>query len=121
MAVVLVTSPTFTASINGVNDYTLPPASEGVVSRWLIELISVGGFTGSCTVKARLAGNGQTLMAIPYIGLFVNNAVGTGALGSAAITTTSLIEVDSTGQEISISCTAYTNNSLLMTARPVQG
>lgn len=120
MAVTLVTSPTFTATVNAANDYTLPPASEGVVSRWVIELIS-NTFVGSITIKARLAGNAQTLMAIPYIGLFVNNAVSTGLPISTAITNTSLIEVDSTGQEVSVSCTAFTSGSMTLTARPVQG
>lgn len=114
---------TVSITINSSSDYFLPPGLSGKnnpVCRWIIQLVPTG-WTGTITVKSRLMdGNSAAQVPVPYIGLYVNGAVGTGALVSTALTTTSLIEVDASEQEIVLS-TAFTGGSMLATARLVQG
>ena len=125
----LTTAGNFTATINAANSYTLPPGWTGPtspVSRWLIEITNTATFNGTLIVKARLAGQVRALKPVPYIGLYVNGAVGTGSattsnLSTAAMVGDSLIEVDATEMEIVVDCTAYTSGSCVMTARLVQG
>lgn len=129
MAITLLASPTFTATLNAANTYQLPAGSSGPtspVSRWVIEITNSGTFNGTLIVKARLAGNNGTFVAVPYVNLFLNGSVGTGALVSTnlstgAMTGGSLIEVDASEMEVAVDCTSFTSGSATMTARLIQG
>lgn len=120
MANVILTAPFADVTINAVNDYYIQPMNSGVVARWVIQLVS-NTWTGSATIKGRLMGTAATPVAIPYIGLFVNNAVGTGAATTTALTNTSLIEVDASEVEVVVNVTASSANTATLSVRPVLG
>lgn len=98
----------------------LPAISGGVVSRWLVELES-SSFSGSLTIKGRAAGRNGVWKAVPYTALHLNASAGTGGLVTTAITDTSLIVVDASGQEIDISCSSFSSGSMAVNAIPLAG
>ena len=120
MATVIVAPPWTPVAIVAANAHYLQPANSGIVNRWTIGLNSAS-FSGSVTIKCRPTGTADTPVASPYIGLYVNGAVGTGAATTTAITGTSNIEVDATGMEVVVDCTSYTSGTLTMTLRHAIG
>jgi hypothetical protein len=85
----------------------LGDSGSGTVTTKVIQ-IDFGTLVGSIQVLGRVLGSGGGYKAIPYKKQFLNAAVGDQTWGSAAITDDSIIEVDSTGQEIRL---AYTHTS----------
>lgn len=120
MSTVWVDPPTFTDTIDGANTYVLRQASEGVVSRWIVHLVS-SSFSGSITVKGRLAGTDNAFVAIPYKDRYLNGAVGDDASVTTAITGTSVLDIDSTGLDVAIDCTTFTSGSMALTAMAAEG
>lgn len=120
MATTNLAPPTFSATLGAADTLVLPAAASGVVGRWIVHVVS-SSFSGSITVKGRLAGSGNTLVAIPYVGRYLNGAVGSDASGTAAITDTSLVDIDATGLEVALVCTSYTSGSMDVKAIRVEG
>lgn len=120
MAVVQLSPPYADVTVSAVNAYYLAPANSGVVNRWAIQIVS-NTWTGSATIKGRLIGTAATPVAIPYLSIYLNGAVGTGGLVSTAITGTSIIEVNASEIEVVVDVTASSANNMTLSVRPVLG
>ena len=120
MANVILSPPFADVTVSAVNAYFLQPINSQVVNRWAIQIVS-NTWTGSATIKGRLLGTTATPVAIPYIGIYVNGAVGTGAATTSALTTTSIIEVDASEIEVIVDVTASSANNMTLSVRPVLG
>ena len=120
MSTVAVQPPYADVTINAQNDYVLVHPNSGTVTRWLIQFNS-GTFSGSVTIKGHVSGSALAAVAIPYIQLYINGAVGDGSQVSTAITTTSIIEVVADGMDVIFSVTSYTSGSGVLTVRPLLG
>lgn len=121
MATVFVQPPYAAVTINAANDWKLVHPKSGTVSRWLLEFSNDNTFVGSVTIKGHVSGSALSPVAIPYIKLYQNGAVGDGSQVSDAITTTSIIEVFADGLDVVFSCTSFTSGSGTLTVRPLQG
>lgn len=108
-----VTNPPSGYVIAAADAHILGGDSTGQVSVVMIELTS-SSFSGSITIKGRKAGTALTPVAIPYKSRFLNNAVGTEAYVSTAITNTSLIEVNAAGLDIVVDCTSRASGSMAL-------
>lgn len=113
--------PLYAATINAVKQYLWPEATHGVVGRWIYHLTASSVVGGSITVKGRAAGSGNTFVPIPYRRRYLNGAVGDDTSVTTAITDTSLIDVDATGLDICLDCTAITSGSWDVRATKVEG
>lgn len=120
MATQVLTAPLYEYTINAADNHLLLSPRAGVVSRWLVQLVS-SAFSGSITVKARRAGTSDTSLAVPYIRLHLNGVAGDATQVSTAITGTSLILVDATEMDVDIHCTAFTSGTMALKAAPVIG
>jgi hypothetical protein len=120
MAVVNVASPTFTVVINANNTFSFGPGWTSPVSRWVLEA-TAAGWTGTATIKSRLAGNNGTFVAVPYILLNNNGTVGTGPNATATLTGSFLVEVDASEQEVAVDITGFAAGTLTVVGRLVQG
>lgn len=98
------------ATINATASTNLGDAGVGSVCVKVISLLS-SSFSGSIVVKGRMTGTSDTPLAIPYRRRYLNGAVSDDAFGSAAITGTSVIEVNSAGIDVSLD-TTYTSGSM---------
>lgn len=107
-------------TIKTADQYVLPAAHFQGVATKVIQLTS-SSFSGSVTVKGRVAGSGATPVAIPYIKRYLNGAVADDSKVSTAITTDSLIEVDAAGIDVVLDCTAYTSGSLVAVTKDLVG
>lgn len=124
MAIVTVASPTFTVAIGANNTFSFGPGWTGPaspVSRWILEG-TAAGWTGTATVKARLAGNNGTFVAVPYYQYNSGGTVGTGATATATFANVGfLIAVDASEMEVALDITGFAAGTLTVTGRLVQG
>jgi hypothetical protein len=81
----------------------------------ICHILDGGTDDGTYTVSARPRGSSVTPVAIPYQSLYLNGAVGTGALVSTGITTTSLIAIEADGLEIVLVRAGGTTGSSTLT------
>jgi hypothetical protein len=104
MATVNVVSRTHTMDANDtyVLRWAHNNAHAGIPYTIIAEIVDNGSDDGSYTVAARPAGSTSSFRQIPVQSLHLNNAVGTGALVSTAITNHSLIAVEADGLEVAI-------------------
>jgi hypothetical protein len=124
MANVLTGGPTF--PIKGANAYYLGNAGQTFVSTWAVMIVNDASFVGSISVKSRIQGKeaaDASVAPVPvvYVARYLNGSVGTDALVSTAITTTTLMIVPATGQNIVLDCTSYTSGSCSVYAFPYEG
>jgi hypothetical protein len=94
--------------------------SQGSVQTTWVSLVS-NSFVGSITVEGKREGSSDTPVAIPYRKLHLNGAVGDGSYVSTAITGTSIIEIPSTGMDVSLNTTSYTSGSMTVEYERVDG
>lgn len=107
-------------TINAQNTYITPGAHVYGVATKVVQLTS-SSFVGSVTVKGRVAGSSATPVAIEYIKRYLNGVVADGSKVSTAITTDSLIEVDSAGIDVVLDCTSFTSGSLAVVTKDLVG
>lgn len=95
----------------------LPAASQNVdlgdsgtgnVTTKVMQFFFSAAYVASIVIQGRVLGSGGGFKPIPYKKQYLNGAVGDQSWGSAPITGDSIIEVDSTGQEIRLVIT-YTS------------
>lgn len=111
--------------IDAGNTYFLSAGLGGSVATYLLHLVS-DSFSGSITVKARAGcaeaqSDAVTPVAVNYLKMYVNGAVGDQSYANAALTDTSLILVPATGQQIVLDCTTYTSGTMTVYASSVMG
>jgi predicted transcriptional regulator len=88
-------------------NYVLGNVSKTIVGMMLVHFEKTSGTTISITVKGRsleqAAGDDSVaFQPIPYVKYYVNGAVGDGTIGSAALTTTSIIAIPCHGLQVSL-------------------
>lgn len=103
----------------------LENTSDGFVGTMAVMLVS-NSFSGSITVKSRIMGKDASdatvvPVAVNYLGRYVNGAIGTDTLGSAAITGTSLILIPASGQVPVLDCTSWVSGSMTVYCFPLDG
>lgn len=111
--------------INAAQQYQLSDGSDNCVSTHALMLVS-SSFVGSVTVKAisrarAAVTDGVTPVPVQYVARYLNGAIATDSLGSAAITGTSLILIPSSGQVPVLDCTAYTSGTLTVYVVQLEG
>lgn len=116
MATTPVTANSFVMNAN--DTYVLRwPHDNSVLGRpyTLICYIADSSDDGTYTVGARPRGSSITPVAIPYQSLYLNGAVGTGALVSTGITGNTLLAVEADGLEICLTRAGGTTGSSTLT------
>jgi hypothetical protein len=96
----------------------------GTIAIMLVASTTGTAWTGSITVKARSSAPeaaAETPVAVQYSARYLNGAISTDSLGSAAITGTSLILVPASGQTIVLDCTSYTQGTMTVYKVPLVG
>jgi hypothetical protein len=111
--------------IDAANTYLFSLPADRAASTILLHLVS-DSFSGSITVKARagsVAAQTDAIdpVAVNYLNIYSNGAVGDQAYANDALTDTSLILVPATGQQIVLDCTSYTSGTFTVYAVPVLG
>jgi hypothetical protein len=107
-------------TINATANYQLTDVGDGAVGLLVVHIVDGGAYSGTITVKGRAKGNTSgTYVAIPYIKLHLNGAVGDGSQVSTAITTTSLICLDATGLDVSLDVTFTSGSATVYVATGV--
>jgi hypothetical protein len=107
--------------IDGANAYILSGAHITGVATKVIQLVGSSPVGLSITVKGRVAGSGNTPVAIPYRKRYLNGAVGDDTLVSTAITSDSLIEVNVAGLDVVLDNASYTSGSFAVTTKDLVG
>jgi hypothetical protein len=124
VAIVNVAQPNYTVVVNANNTFSFGPGWTGPsapVSRFIIEAVA-SGWTGTATIKTRLAGNNGTFVPVPYYQLNSGGTVGTGPNATAVFTNVGfLVAVDASEQEVAVDITGFAAGTLTLTARLVQG
>lgn len=117
---------TFTIDATGL--YSLGIGHLGFSSAINVQLVS-DSFSGSITVKARNLAAGAASpsndtvppVLIPYTKLYLNGSVADGSTVSTAITTSSLIQIPSSGMEIVLDAGTVTSGTITVYFTPVAG
>ena len=110
MANINITGGSTAFNIASTNTFILGTAGQdNTVGRWICD-IRAGGGTISIVVKGRSAGSANAFLAIPYTKRYLNGAVGDDSKVSTAITSDSIIDIDSTGLDIALDVT-YTSGT----------
>ena len=111
---------------DGNNLYFFGDAGTGdIVSTFAVFMVASGLTGGSTTVSAVTKGDAiadaVTPVPVPYKALYLNGSVGSGSLGSAAITSTSLILVPASGLGLVLNIATISAGSWTIYTWPVAG
>jgi hypothetical protein len=99
-----------TTTITGTGLTEFPGAGTTLSTR--VFHLTSEDFVGSVTVKARARGTTRTFVPISYMRRYLNGAVSDDTSNAAAITGTSIIQVNGAGLDVALDCTAYTSGTL---------
>lgn len=95
------------------------PGSGATLSTRVFHIVCTGA-TVSIVVKGRAKGSNKTYVAIPYKKRFLNGAVADDSFVSAAITDTSIVEVNSAGLDLALDVT-YTSGTVTVDSDEMVG
>ena len=107
--------PAKSGTINAVAAHVLGDASDAIVSRWAVQMVS-SSFVGTVIIKGRVTGSAMAFVAIAYVDL------ADGSTKSASLVDTGGIYlIDASGLDVELDCTAFSSGSLTFSAIPLEG
>lgn len=111
----------------GTQTFVLGNAGDEVVGMIAVHILDTGSLSANIVVKSRsglriagFGGDDIAFAAVPYVSHHLNGVAGTGAYVSTTITTTSMLLIPATGEEIALDVT-YTSGTATVYWGPYQG